>query len=158
MLHFPSPQPGVSKLALLHTGKWAQVWFGNSVGNPDGAEVPSGHLVHDTSIPGWWQLLRTAQKLPEHLCLGDSPSACHWPGFTGSRCFQFWDEENKALVLVCLYKWTLVDIWELTESMQEGKSLLCVQPKPSFLSTLGFPPQRNLFVLYWCGVPCWQEE
>ena len=29
-LHFPSPQPGVSKLALLHAGEQTQVWFSNS--------------------------------------------------------------------------------------------------------------------------------
>ena len=29
MLHCPSPQPGVSRLALLHTGKQIQVWFSN---------------------------------------------------------------------------------------------------------------------------------
>ena len=29
MLHFPSPQPGVSRLALFQQGEWTQVWFGN---------------------------------------------------------------------------------------------------------------------------------
>ena len=29
MLHFPSPQPGVSRLALWRVGEWTQVWFGN---------------------------------------------------------------------------------------------------------------------------------
>ena len=29
VLHFPSPQPSVSRLALLHVGKWTQVWLGN---------------------------------------------------------------------------------------------------------------------------------
>ena len=31
MLHFPSPQPGVSRLALLHASKWTQVWFSNKI-------------------------------------------------------------------------------------------------------------------------------
>ena len=29
-LHFPSPQPSVSRLALLCVGKWTQVWFNNT--------------------------------------------------------------------------------------------------------------------------------
>lgn len=28
-LHFPSPQPGVRRLALFQQGEWTQVWFGN---------------------------------------------------------------------------------------------------------------------------------
>ena len=30
MLHFPSPQPGVSRLALLNSGVWTQVLFSNT--------------------------------------------------------------------------------------------------------------------------------
>ena len=35
-LHFPSPQPGVSRLPLLCMGEWTQVWFANTV-TPSGA-------------------------------------------------------------------------------------------------------------------------
>ena len=37
-LHFPSPQPGVSRLVLLGWGKWAQVWFNNIVTSNGRAE------------------------------------------------------------------------------------------------------------------------
>ena len=30
MLHFPSPQPRISRLASLRAGDWTQVWFGNA--------------------------------------------------------------------------------------------------------------------------------
>ena len=31
MLYFPSPQPCVSTLTLLHVGQQTQVWFGNTL-------------------------------------------------------------------------------------------------------------------------------
>ena len=33
MLYFPSPQLNVSRLALLHVGKWTKVWLGNAIGS-----------------------------------------------------------------------------------------------------------------------------
>ena len=46
----PSPQPGVSRLALLCTGKWTQVWFGN------------------ISIPHWCRFLLSSPR-PSFICL-----------------------------------------------------------------------------------------
>ena len=57
-LYLALPQPDISKLALLHTVKWTQVWFSNR--SPPGRVEGEHQSLHKPVLEGWasWPILR----------------------------------------------------------------------------------------------------
>lgn len=95
MLYHPSPQHGVSRLALLHIDGWTWVWFSNFWWSWR-TSVPGEHFTCDTSPPVGGSFL----ILSRIFVLGNVLSAGHWLGIIGSWHVQFCGKGNEVLLLV----------------------------------------------------------
>ena len=94
MLYFPSPQPCVSTLALLHVGQQIQVWFGNTLTPffPQGlvGKEAAPNAEEPGSVPEWGRSPREGNgNALQYSCLENSMDKGAWwatvHGVTKSR-------------------------------------------------------------------------